>query len=108
IGGGTFTVPFLSRYQLSMQQVVGTAAACGMPIAIVGALTNMLAGLNLADRPPWSLGYVYLPALLGVALASVVFARIGASMAHRVSSSALKRVFALCLIVVGVRFLMVS
>lgn len=105
IGGGTFSVPFLSRYRLRMQAVVGTAAACGMPIAVVGAFTNMLAGAGLANMPEWSIGYVYLPALFGVAAASVVFARVGAIWAHRVSSLWLKRIFALCLAIVGVRFL---
>ncbi len=106
IGGGTFSVPFLSRYRLRMQEVVGTAAACGLPIALVGALTNMVAGADMNDAPAWSIGYVYLPALFGVAMASMFCARVGAQWAHRVSSSVLKRIFALCLLVVGLRFLM--
>lgn len=106
IGGGTFTVPFLSRYQLTMRQVVGSAAACGMPIALVGAATNVLAGQNIAERPEWSLGFVYLPALFGVAAASMIFARLGARLAHRLPSAQLKRIFALCLLVVGARFLL--
>jgi undecaprenyl-diphosphatase len=31
-------VPFLSRFGLTMQQAVGTSGACGLPIAIAGAL----------------------------------------------------------------------
>lgn len=107
IGGGTLSVPFLSRYQIEMRQVVGTAAACGLPIALAGALTNVVLGIGVDGRPGWSLGYVYLPALLGVSLASMVFAKFGAKLAHRLPSQHLKKIFACALILVGVRFLLV-
>lgn len=106
IGGGTLTVPFLSWCNVRMQQAVGTSAACGLPIAVAGALANVATGWSAADRPEWSLGFVYLPALVGIVLTSVVFARFGAALAHRLDPVLLKRIFALVLIVVGLRFLM--
>ncbi|PAV26022.1 hypothetical protein C8D92_10148 [Tamilnaduibacter salinus] len=105
IGGGTLTVPFLSWCNVRMQQAVGTSAACGLPIAVAGALANVATGWSVADRPEWSLGFVYLPALVGIVLTSVVFARFGAALAHRLDPVLLKRIFALVLIVVGLRFL---
>lgn len=106
IGGGTLTVPFLSWCHVRMQQAVGTSAACGLPIAVAGALTNMVAGQGHSDLPDASVGFVYVPALLGIVLASVPFARVGALLAHRLSPRLLKRIFAGLLVVVGVRFLL--
>jgi hypothetical protein len=105
IGGGSLTVPFLSWRSVPMQQAVATSAACGLPIAIVGALSFMLVGWNEAQLPQWSLGFVYLPAMAGIAITSMFFARIGANLAHRLSPLVLKRLFALLLLGVGINFL---
>ncbi len=105
IGGGSLTVPFLSWRSVPMQQAVATSAACGLPIAISGALSFMLVGWNDPRLPEWSFGYVYLPALVGIAITSMFFARIGANLAHRLSAKVLKRLFALLLVSVGINFL---
>lgn len=106
IGGGTLTVPFLSWCNVRMQQAVGTSAACGLPIAIAGALTNIVTGWQQPQLPELSVGFIYLPALLGIVLTSVVFARFGANLAHRLDAKVLKRIFAVLLIIVGIRFLL--
>lgn len=105
IGGGSLTVPFLTWRGVPMQQAVATSSACGWPIAAAGALSFMWLGWSDARLPGWSLGYVYLPALLGIALTSVFFARTGARLAHRLSPRLLKRLFALLLVCVGLNFL---
>ncbi|WP_158893627.1 MULTISPECIES: sulfite exporter TauE/SafE family protein [unclassified Pseudomonas] len=106
IGGGSLTVPFLIWRSLSMQQAVATSAACGLPIALSGALSFILVGWQQPGLPAWSLGYVYLPALLGIALTSMFSARFGARLAHRLSPRLLKRLFALLLFGVGLNFLL--
>jgi len=106
IGGGSLTVPFLIWRSLSMQQAVATSAACGLPIALSGALSFILVGWQEPGLPAWSLGYVYLPALLGIALTSMFSARFGARLAHRLSPRLLKRLFALLLFGVGLNFLL--
>ncbi len=106
IGGGSLTVPFLVWRSVGMQQAVATSAACGFPIAVAGAISFIVTGWDRAALPPWSLGFVYLPAMLGVAITSMYFARIGANWAHRLSPLLLKRLFALLLFCVGVNFLL--
>jgi uncharacterized membrane protein YfcA len=106
IGGGSLTVPFLTWRGLPVQQAVATSSACGWPIAAAGTLTYMWLGRGDARLPEWSLGYVYLPALLGIALTSVFFARSGARLAHRLPPRQLKRLFALLLLAVGLNFLL--
>lgn len=105
IGGGTLTVPFLSWRHVPMQQAVATSSACGLPIALVGACTNIYEGWGHEGLVDWSLGYVYLPAFAGIVLTSPFFARIGARWAHSLPAPVLRRIFALLLTVVGLRFL---
>lgn len=106
IGGGTLTVPFLLWCSVSLRQAVATSAACGLPIAAAGALAFAWTGYGNAALPVHALGYVYLPATLGIALSSVVFAPLGARLAHRLPVPVLKRFFALFLALVGLRMLL--
>jgi len=105
IGGGSLTVPFLTWRSVSMQQAVATSAACGLPIAAASALSFMLIGWGEPQLPEWSAGFVYLPAMAGIAITSMFFARFGARLAHKLSPRLLKRLFALLLLCVGVNFL---
>ena len=101
IGGGTLTVPFLLWQGEDMRRAVGTAAACGVPVAAAGAVGMIWAGWDRPGLPPLSLGYLYLPAVLGIALAAVPSAYCGARLAHRLSVRTLRFLFAILLIVVG-------
>lgn len=105
IGGGSLTVPFLTWRSVPMQQAVATSSACGLPIALASALSFMIIGWHNPHLPQWSFGFVYLPAMLGIALTSMFFARFGARLAHKLSPRLLKRLFAVLLLVVGVNFL---
>ncbi|QIL89957.1 sulfite exporter TauE/SafE family protein [Microbulbifer harenosus] len=105
IGGGSLTVPFLSRCHIVMQRAVATSAACGLPIAVAGALSFAVQGWSNPQLPQWSSGYIYWPAFFGIVLASTWFARLGAKLAHRLSPQLLKNCFAGLLFVIGVRFI---
>ncbi|MBP2649054.1 MAG: hypothetical protein H6Q77_2678, partial [Gemmatimonadetes bacterium] len=91
-------------WQVPIHVAVATSAAVGVPIAVAGALGFVVTGWT-ADLPPWSLGYVYLPALLGIAATSALFAPLGATLAHRLRTGVLRRVFAVFLALVGIRML---
>lgn len=101
IGGGSITVPWLNWCNMRMQQAVACSAACGLPIAIVGAASNIVAGWQHASLPAWSSGFVYWPAFFGIVLASTPFAVVGARLAHRLPADTLKRYFALFIFLVG-------
>ncbi|GGC85334.1 sulfite exporter TauE/SafE family protein [Undibacterium terreum] len=105
IGGGTLSVPFMTWCNMPLHTVIGTSAALGFPIAFTGAIGFIANGLHVSGLPANSLGFVYLPALAGIAIASVVTAPIGANMAHALPVSRLKKIFALMLIVVGSKML---
>lgn len=106
IGGGTLSVPFLSRCGVDMRRAVATAATIGLPIALAGTVGFVISGWSAPDRPPWSLGYVYLPGLIGIVATSVLFAPLGARLAHTLPIPLLKRVFAVFLILVGLKLLL--
>ena len=106
IGGGSLTVPFLTWCNLSIRHAVATSAACGLPIALAGAIGFVVTGWDHAQLPAWSMGYVYLPALLGIASASMLTAPLGARLAHTLPTALLKKIFAIFLTVIGIRMLL--
>ncbi len=103
IGGGSLSVPFMIWCNIPAHNAIGTSAAIGFPIAVAGTLGYITAGINTPNLPAFSWGYVYLPALLGIACASVLTAPFGASLAHRLPVKKLKQVFAVLLVVMGTR-----
>jgi uncharacterized membrane protein YfcA len=105
IGGGTMTVPLLTRYGLGMRRAVASSSACGLPIALAGVTGFVVSGWGTEGLPPGSTGFVYWPAVAGILLASVPFAALGARLAHSLPLSLLKRVFAVLLLVVAVKLL---
>jgi uncharacterized membrane protein YfcA len=96
--GASVVVPFLVRRNVPIHEAIGTAAATGWPIAAAGTAGYVIAGLGTAGLPQYSVGYVYLPALCGLVVASVLMAPVGASVAHRLPGTVLKRVFAIVLL----------
>ena len=106
IGGGSLTVPFLTWCSVPVKQAIATAAAIGFPIAVAGTVGYIVGGLNESGLPPWSIGYVVVPAFAGIVTASVLAAPLGARLAHRLSEVTLRRVFAVFLLVLALRMLL--
>lgn len=104
-GGGMLSVPYLIWCNVDLKKAIGTAAAIGLPIAVSGTLGYMIAGWNNRDLPDWSIGYVYLPALLAIMAASSLTAPLGANMAHRLPARPLKRAFAALLLLLAARMI---
>jgi uncharacterized membrane protein YfcA len=104
-GGGFLSVPFMTWCNVSMHRAVGTSAAIGLPIAIVGSIGFFLTGHDVSGLPAGSVGFIYLPALVAVLLPSVLMAPVGASLASRLPVATLKRVFACFLLVLALKML---
>lgn len=105
IGGGTMSVPFLLRCNISMHNAIGTSAAIGFPIALAGAAGYAIHGLKVSGLPVYTLGFIYLPALLVVSLASITTAPLGAKLAHNLPVLMLKKVFAGLLVILGIKMM---
>lgn len=106
IGGGTISVPFMIWCNLSLHQAIGTSAAIGFPIAVSGALGYVVNGLPEQGLPLFSVGYVYLPALAGIVLTSVITAPMGVRLAHSLPVKKLKQIFAALLLAVATKMLL--
>jgi uncharacterized membrane protein YfcA len=105
IGGGTLSVPFMLWHNIGLHRAIATSSAIGFPIAVSGALGYILGGSGVDGRPAGSLGFVYVPALAGIVVGSVLTAPLGARTAHRLPVRPLKRIFALLLMVLALRMI---
>jgi uncharacterized protein len=100
-GGGFLSIPFLGRHNVKIHRAVATSAALGLPIAAAGTLGFIIAGVRQTGLPKWSIGYVYLPAMAVIVIASMFVAPVGASLAHRWPAVKLRRAFAALLFTLG-------
>lgn len=105
IGGGTVVVPFLLWCNVSLRNAIGTSAAIGFPVAVGGTAGYIVIGMNNPALPDHHLGFVYMPALFWVALASVITAPIGARATHRMKVGLLRKLFAVLLIALATKML---
>ena len=105
-GGAFISVPFMTWCNVKIHDAVGTSSALGFPIAFAGTLGYIWAGQGLPQMPPGSIGYLYLPGLIVISIASMAMAPVGARTAHRMDIRPLKRVFAVVLYGLAAYFLL--
>jgi len=97
IGGGSMTVPVLIWRGLAPVRAIGTSSACGVAIGVAAASGYAL-NADVAGMPYGSWGYVYVPAAVGITITSLLAAPYGAALAHYVTGTTLKRIFACFLV----------
>jgi len=105
IGGGSMTVPYLHWNGVTIRNAVATSSACGLPIAAAGTVGFVVVGLSEEGLPAGSGGYVYWGAMPWIVVTSIIFAPVGAGLAHSLPTRTLKRLFALLLFMVGLSLL---
>ena len=104
-GGAFISVPFMTWCNVKIHDAVGTSAALGFPIALAGTLGYIWAGRGMPQMPPGSIGYLHLPSLVVVSLASMSTAPLGARTAHRMDIRPLRKMFAGLLYLLAAYFL---
>lgn len=104
-GGAVMTVPLLTFCNVPLLTAIGTSSALGFPIAAAGTAGYVLIGLGNENLPSLTVGFVYLPALAGLVIASMATAPLGARAAHRMPVTLLRRIFALLLYALATRML---
>jgi uncharacterized membrane protein YfcA len=105
IGGGVVAIPLLLRFGLPMHNAAATSTTCALIASIIGTISFAITGIHAAELPAGSTGFVYWPAAIAMAVVGVILVPIGAKIARRLSSTALKRVFAVLLLIVGIDML---
>ena len=101
-GGGFVSVPFMTWCNVKIHNAVATSAALGFPIALAGTVGYIIAGWSLTAQPPGTFGFIYVPALVIISVASVITAPLGARAAHALDVKQLKRAFAAMLYLLAV------
>jgi len=104
-GGGFLSVPFMLFCNVAIHSAVGTSSALGFPIALAGAIGYIVAGWSDTGLPTYSLGYIYLPAFVGIVVMSILMAPVGARLAHRLPVKKLKRAFGVFLALLATKML---
>ncbi len=105
LGGGVITIPFLTYCGVNMRRSVVVSVMVGMTISSIGAVAYMLIGWHYPTLPRWTVGFVYLPAWLSVAVMSALFARVGALLSHRLPVGILKKIFSIVMLAIGIHML---
>ncbi len=93
IGGGTFTVPFFKFSHYPLKRAIALSSATSLFIGSLGALATVADGWGLAGRPPYSVGFINIPALLAGTPTVLFFAPRGAKRAHEFSDGILKKLY---------------
>ena len=108
IGGGVFGVTLMTLCGRSVHKAVGTAAAFGAAIGFPAAIGFVITGWAVAERPPFSLGYLNVPAIVIIALMTTSIAPVGAMLAHRMNAVMLRRVFGIVMLMISANMLRVA
>ncbi len=104
IGGGSLMVPFMRTFGYDIRKSIGTAAAVGFLIAVTGTVT-MITGGKIIDNvnTPYSVGYINLLGFVVFVPVTMVMARIGAKVVHKIDKKLLSKIFGIFLILVSIR-----
>ena len=101
IGGGSFGVPIMSLYSMSIHRAVATAAGFGMIIAVPSVIGFLAVSMPEGGSPPFSIGAVNFAAFFLVIAMTLLTAPLGAAAAHKTDAAKLKRIFGIFLFLVA-------
>ena len=92
-GGAFISVPYMTWCNVTMHNAISTAAALGFPIALANVSGYIYSGWSEQNLPAGAFGYIFVPALVVIASASVLVAPLGVRAAHALPVAKLKRIF---------------
>lgn len=103
IGGGTFSVPILTAYRYQTHKAIGTAAGIGLIISLPAAIIMLIFGVTPSDAPFGTYGLVNLLGFVCIVPLTVICAPVGVKLAGIMDPELLKKVFAVVLLITGLR-----
>ena len=95
------TVPYLVLRGVDMRQAVVVSSAIAIPISLIGAIGLAITGPHTAQ----TVGYVHLPAFVGISAVSMFFASWGARISQVMDKRKLQLAFALFLALEAIHML---
>ena len=106
IGGGSYSVPYMTLYSIPIHRAIGTASLAGIFISVFGGLGYLLGGVDVEGLPENMVGFIHVPSLIAIALTAVLFAPVGAKAAHAIPKNILSIVFGLFLLAATLRLVL--
>jgi uncharacterized membrane protein YfcA len=103
IGGGVFNTPIFKMFGYPINIAIGTSAAIGFFIALIGAIGFAFSGKYLNINLPLSVGFVNIPVFLLYVPITTFMAKIGAETAHKVDRKLIGKLFGIYLFFVACR-----
>lgn len=92
-GPAIIIAPWLRKLRYPMPMVSATASALAALVGFASAVGYVWGGLNEADIPEWSLGYLFMPAFIGLAAGAFLGSPFGIRVSHKVPDLLLHRIF---------------
>ena len=103
IGGGNVVVPTLLFFNTRVVRATAAASTLGIAISVAGTIGYAISGLD--NDIPYAIGFIYLPALIPIAIACTLTAPLGVYVAHHVQGRFTRRVFGILMYVVAARMI---
>ena len=103
IGGGVFNTPIFKIFGYPINVAIGSSAAIGFLIALIGATGFVISGSYLNIKVPLSLGFVNIPTFLIFVPITTFMAKIGAESVHKFDKRLIGRFFGIYLFIVSCR-----
>jgi len=100
IGGSIMTIPYLRNRGMHMIHAVALATPLGLPVAIVGAFSYLLTGMQIDTMPSSTIGFIYLPALIGFTIGGFIGVPIGRAWAQKLSDKLFSKIYLILLFIV--------
>jgi uncharacterized membrane protein YfcA len=106
IGGGTLMVPaMVLGLKFRMHTAIATSLAAMIFTGAGGAIGYIVNGIGIPNLPPYSIGYVNLPAWFLLAITGVGMAQLGTVIAHKLPARQLGYFFVALMLYMGLRML---
>ena len=103
IGGGVYNTPIFKMFGYPINVAIGSSAAIGFLISIVGAITFASSGSYFNINAPLSLGFLNIPAFLIFVPITTFMAKIGAESVHKFNKKLIGKLFGIYLFIVACR-----
>jgi len=105
VGGGIFMLPVLLWYHVSLQNAVASSSAGTLATAFAGTAIYLFIAYGKTTAPH-TVGFINIPALLGIGISSLCTTSIGCKLSHILPPTIIKRVFAIALTITGLSMIL--
>ena len=103
IGGGVFNTPIFKMFGYPINIAIGSSAAIGFLIALIGAIGFAVSGSFFNINVPLSLGFVNVPAFIIFVPITTFMAKIGAETVHKINKRLIGKLFGIYLFIMACR-----